>query len=297
MVSVSISKGRRQEGTKTTSGNTGIPGAVQAKFEAASGLSFEDVRVHYNSSRPAQLGAYAYTQGSQVYIGPGQERYLEHELGHVVQQKCGLVKADGYINGVPINRDPGLERAADLGANQPVQGFWMGMPGYVVQMAPPGEEEEEEEEERAEAAAGHGYSVDPVMFPGDEAAGVLRDEEYIRNETAHNINDYIKEGSNYLGSKNMNGQYMYVIDMDGNIIIGTRGGQRMPHPTLVGGRDPRVQAAGIIDIRRGKIYSINNASGHFKPGNECLRTARDVFGELPQNIFSNRFQGYIPYGE
>lgn len=25
----------------------------------------------------------------------------------------------------------------------------------------------------------------------------------------------------------MNGQYMYVVDMDGNIIIGTRGGQRM----------------------------------------------------------------------
>ncbi|MDE5589892.1 MAG: DUF4157 domain-containing protein [Acetatifactor sp.] len=137
MVSVSIGRRRRQERTKATSGSTGIPGAVQAKFEAASGLSFEDVRVHYNSSRPAQLGAYAYTRGNQVYIGPGQERHLEHELGHVVQQKCGLVKADGYINGVPVNRDPGLERAADLGANQPVQGFWKSLCG-VAQMASAG---------------------------------------------------------------------------------------------------------------------------------------------------------------
>lgn len=133
MVSISMGRRRRQEGAKAASGSTGIPRAVQAKFEAASGLSFEDVRVHYNSSRPAQLGAYAYTQGSQVYIGPGQERHLEHELGHVVQQKRGLVKVDGYINGVPVNRDPGLERAANLGANQPVQGFWKSL-GGVVQM-------------------------------------------------------------------------------------------------------------------------------------------------------------------
>ncbi|MCM1192394.1 MAG: DUF4157 domain-containing protein [Lachnospiraceae bacterium] len=131
---------------KAASGSTGIPGAMQAKFEAASGLSFEDVRVHYNSSRPAQLGAYAYTQGSQVYIGPGQERHLEHELGHVIQQKQGIVKADGYVNGVPVNRDRRLEQAADLGAVQPVQGLWRN-PGGVAQMAPPEEEEEETEQE------------------------------------------------------------------------------------------------------------------------------------------------------
>lgn len=147
MVSVNVGRERRHKRAKAASGSTGIPRAVQARFEAASGLSFDDVRVHYNSSRPAQLGAYAYTQGSQVYIGPGQERHLEHELGHVIQQKRGLVKADGYMNGVPVNRDPGLERAADLGANQPVQGFWRRLSGGVVQMQPPEEEEEEEERE------------------------------------------------------------------------------------------------------------------------------------------------------
>lgn len=69
------------------------------------------------------------------------------------------------------------------------------------------------------------------MFPDDEAAGVLRNGEYVKNPTAHNINDYISEGSNYLGSKNMNGQYMYVVDMDGNIIIGIGGGKEchIPH--------------------------------------------------------------------
>ncbi len=144
--------------------------------------------------------------------------------------------------------------------------------------------------------SGHRYSVDSTMFPDDEAAGVLRNGEYVKNPTAHDINDYISEGSNYLGSKNMNGQYMYVVDMEGNIIIGTRGGQRMPHPTLVGGSNPQVQAAGIVEIRGGKIYSINNASGHFKPSVESLRIAENAFSNLPQNIFSQNFKGYLPYG-
>lgn len=134
MVSVNRMEKKQPKATEAPSGRTGIPKAVQAKFETASGLSFEDVRVHYNSSRPAQLGAYAYTRGSQVYIGPGQERYLEHELGHVVQQKRGLVKPDGYINGLPVNRDPKLERAADAGANQPVQGVFKSGDGIVQTM-------------------------------------------------------------------------------------------------------------------------------------------------------------------
>lgn len=71
----------------------------------------------------------------------------------------------------------------------------------------------------------------------------------------------------------------------------------MPHPTLVGGSNPQVQAAGMIEIRGGKIYSINNASGHFKPSIESLEVAEDVFSNLPQNIFSKDFQGYLPYGE
>lgn len=147
------------------------------------------------------------------------------------------------------------------------------------------------------SGTGRGYTVDSTMFPDDEAAGVLRNGEYVKNPTAHNINDYITEGTNYLGNKNMNGQYMYVVDMDRNIVLGTRGGQRMPHPTLVGGKNPQVQAVGMVEIRGGKIYSINNASGHFKPSSECLKTAEEVFGNLPQNIYSKDFQGFLPYGE
>lgn len=92
---------------------TGIPTQMKLNFEQHSGMSFDDVRVHYGSDRPAQLRALAYTQGRHVYIGPGQERHLGHELGHVVQQKLGQVAPTGRAGGLPINDDRKLEAEAD----------------------------------------------------------------------------------------------------------------------------------------------------------------------------------------
>lgn len=93
--------------------NNSIPSYVKNRFEVLSGFSFEDIKVHYNSDKPHQLQAFAYTQGNEVYIGPGQEQYLEHELGHVVQQKQGIVKPTSELNGVAINDDTQLEKNAD----------------------------------------------------------------------------------------------------------------------------------------------------------------------------------------
>ncbi len=92
---------------------TGIPGNMKSRLENLSGFSFNDVRVHYNSGKPKHLQALAYTQGNQVYVGPGQEKHLEHELGHVVQQKRGIVKPNARVNGVAVNNDPVLEKGAN----------------------------------------------------------------------------------------------------------------------------------------------------------------------------------------
>jgi hypothetical protein len=93
---------------------TGIPDDMKTNFEHRSGFSFNDVRVFYNSDDPARIGALAYTQGNQVHIGPGQEKYLPHELGHVVQQKQGIVRPTHHVNGLAINNDTVLEKKADL---------------------------------------------------------------------------------------------------------------------------------------------------------------------------------------
>lgn len=92
---------------------TGIPTQMKLDFERRSGLSFDDVRVHYNSDKPAQLQALAYTQGTQVYVGPGQERHLPHELGHVIQQKTQFIDRDIFWNNVPLNISPILEQQAN----------------------------------------------------------------------------------------------------------------------------------------------------------------------------------------
>ncbi|MCH5281429.1 MAG: DUF4157 domain-containing protein [Lachnospiraceae bacterium] len=101
---------------------TGIPTRLKENMEKNTGLSFDDVRVHYNSPLPAKLDALAYTKGNQVEIGPGQERHLPHELGHVVQQKLGMVRANArHASGAALNTDAGLERQADeIGAGKRV---------------------------------------------------------------------------------------------------------------------------------------------------------------------------------
>lgn len=99
--------------TAKKTNNTGIPSSLKNKFERLSGYSFDDVKVHYNSSKPDNLGALAYTQGNQVFIGAGQEKHLSHELGHVLQQKQGRVNATGTINGLPLNDSAALEKEAD----------------------------------------------------------------------------------------------------------------------------------------------------------------------------------------
>lgn len=113
---------------------TGIPTQMKLDFEQRSGLSFDDVRVHYNSEKPAQFHALAYTQGDQIYIGPGQERSLPHELGHVIQQKAGRVRPTRWIHGQPVNDHPELEREAD---HAPVQCMPAPALRGVIQMAPP----------------------------------------------------------------------------------------------------------------------------------------------------------------
>lgn len=93
---------------------TGLPDNLKAGLENLSGLSMDEVRVHYNSSKPAQLQALAYTQGTNIYVGPGQERHLPHEGWHVVQQMEGRVRPTMQMKGEQVNDEVGLEREAGV---------------------------------------------------------------------------------------------------------------------------------------------------------------------------------------
>ena len=94
--------------------NTGLPDNLKTGTESLSGIAMDDVRVHYGSSKPAQLNAHAYAQGTDIHVAPGQEQHLPHEAWHVVQQKQGRVEPTLKIDNVSINDDAGLEREADV---------------------------------------------------------------------------------------------------------------------------------------------------------------------------------------
>jgi hypothetical protein len=95
--------------------NTGLPDNLKTGMENLSGISLDDVKVHRNSDKPAQLQAHAYAQGTDIHLGAGQEKHLPHEAWHVVQQKQGRVKPTMQMKGkVNVNDDAGLEREADV---------------------------------------------------------------------------------------------------------------------------------------------------------------------------------------
>ena len=95
--------------------HTGLPDQLKAGVENLSGVSLDNVQVHYNSAQPAQLNALAYAQGTDIHVAPGQERHLPHEAWHVVQQAQGRVRPTMQMkDGVPVNDDHGLEHEADV---------------------------------------------------------------------------------------------------------------------------------------------------------------------------------------
>ena len=86
-----------------------------AGLEKLSGVDLSDIKVHQNSDKPQQVGALAYTQGSDIHIAPGQEKHLPHEGWHVVQQKQGRVTPTMQMKtGSLVNDNAGLEKEADV---------------------------------------------------------------------------------------------------------------------------------------------------------------------------------------
>jgi hypothetical protein len=80
-----------------------------------------DVQIDPESHSAKEMGALAYTQGSDIHFAPGQfkpdtksgQELIGHELHHVKQQKEGRVQATKHEGGFKINDDQHLEKEAD----------------------------------------------------------------------------------------------------------------------------------------------------------------------------------------
>lgn len=133
------------------------------------------------------------------------------------------------------------------------------------------------------------FNEDKIRFidPSNEGLGKVWQEDrgYIKNSTAKPLSSLIKNDK--VGGGFDNGTFMYVVDDKGEVWVGKRQGKNMPHPTLIGGKAPQVQAAGMVRIEGGKIVKIDNHSGHFRPPRGSLSSALKSYLKLPKDAFKN----------
>lgn len=126
------------------------------------------------------------------------------------------------------------------------------------------------------------YSVYAKMKEKDIVHGVYNTSRggYSKNPTSKKLEDTIIDG--YVISKSFTGSIPYVIDLNENVIIGKRNGNgrnglQTPHPTLIGGIDPKVKMAGMLHIKNGKIIGYDDRSGHYRPNPKSMEIAHKIF--------------------
>lgn len=134
------------------------------------------------------------------------------------------------------------------------------------------------------------YSVYSKMIKKDIIHGVYNPSNggYIKNPTAIEL-DSLYDG-NYIVGPNYNIDVPYVITINNEIIIGKRNGfgrgygaLPTPHPTLLGGLNPKVKMAGILTIKKGKIFAYDDRSGHFRPNKKSMKWADEAFRKYPKH--------------
>ncbi|MBN3924131.1 DUF4157 domain-containing protein [Nostoc sp. NMS4] len=120
---------KEANGVQQSENKTGLPDSLKTAAENVTGVAMDDVKIHLNSDKPAQANAFAYTQAAtQVYVAPRQEEHLYHELGHIPQQKKGIVEPTiETAQGLKINDDPRLEREADVTGSRIRQAYEQGV--------------------------------------------------------------------------------------------------------------------------------------------------------------------------
>lgn len=131
------------------------------------------------------------------------------------------------------------------------------------------------------------YHVVGKMMDDDKKDPNVYDKTtgYFKNPTATTLEDATVGNRIKIAGKDANGPMTYVMDKDGNIIVGKRvnpndGSNHAPHPTLIGGKDPEVQCAGMLTFEGGKISKVDNQSGHFRPNAQSMDKVNAALQDL-----------------
>lgn len=101
---------------------TGLSEQLKNGLENLSGISMDDVKVHYNSDKPNHLKALTYAQGTDIHLAANQEKHLPHEAWHVVAQAKGKVKPTKQTSfNIIVSDDCKLETEANILAKKSLE--------------------------------------------------------------------------------------------------------------------------------------------------------------------------------
>ncbi|MFP3591387.1 DUF4157 domain-containing protein [Chryseobacterium sp. SIMBA_038] len=99
-----------------------MPDNLKSGIEILCGHSLDDVKVHNNSSAPAQLQSHAYAEGTNIHLDPDQQKHLPHEAWHIVQKKEERIKPTSPSEiEVNINDGQKLENEANIMGTKALQ--------------------------------------------------------------------------------------------------------------------------------------------------------------------------------
>ena len=266
-----------------------IDAGVRGELESKAGQNLSDVRVHTDAKAAmaaAVISAKAFTVGRDIYFAEGTfqpnsregRKLLAHEVAHAAQSKAGAgnssggeISSPGDATEVEADRfAEEFEKKSDAPTGAPKENA-----GNRVHLYPGVVDDAFEKDRKARIDKNNPKS--PKVW--------TKERGYIKNPTATKLSSIVKEGT--IRGSFRDGKVMYVVGEAGEIWVGHRKKQKMPHPTLIGGMNPQVRAAGMVEISRGKIVAIDNHSGHFQPPRSSLNKAADAFLKLPKTAFKN----------
>ena len=239
-----------------------LPADLRASLEATAGHSLTDVRVHDDpaAGQAAQaLGARAFTLKQGIHFAPGAyqpgtsegRRLIAHEVGHTMQPEgpagAGVSSPDEAVEheaeafaGAAAEQQPPRETVPPSGVAPAVAA-----PPTSVRTKIP----------RFPGVVKTAFEEDKLRWvnPADHAQGKVWQEDrgYIRNPTSTQLSTVVG-AKGKIGGGFDNGKFMYVVDSNGDVWVGKRLGQNMPHPTLIGGKEPQVLGAGMVQIEGGR---------------------------------------------
>jgi len=263
------------------------------------GADFADVRVSDSGQVGAGPPAQAWTTGNDITFAYGAFRpgtrsgdaLLAHELAHVVQQR-GSSPSPSTLPATAVALEGQAREVAAAVADNGAMPHISRNVGRRVQR---------EERKGDLTVVPELGETDKARNWFDPSAKVRKpvwtpEQGYVKNPSARELTSLVRNGKIAEGFEN--GQFMYAVDEQGNTWLGKRlqepgtavgRATGLPHPTLIGGKSPVVQAAGEVEIRAGRIFKIDNQSGHFQPGRTTLSVSAKAFLKLPTTAFHKDF--------